>query len=69
MKKKINLVWPQYIKNKSGKITHVYIPIEAYEKIEKDLKEWKRIQKEEGVRWVKLRARRVSKKPVVKAKK
>lgn len=55
-------VWPQYIKNKSGKITHVYIPIEAYEQIDKDLKEWEKIQKKEGVKWVKLRPVGVKKK-------
>ena len=50
--KKQKIVWPQYVKDSKGKILSVYIPIEAWEKIQKDLKDWERIQKEEGVKWV-----------------
>ncbi len=51
---KKNVVWPQYVKNDSGKITHVYISIEAYGVINKELKEYAKIKKNEGVRWVQV---------------
>ena len=53
MKKK-EYIEPQYIKNSKGKVTHVYLPIDDYEIIQKRLKKWEQIQKKEGVRWVKV---------------
>jgi hypothetical protein len=53
MKKK-NTVWPQYVKNAQGKTTHVYLPIEAYEAINKELEEYKQVQKQEGIRWIQV---------------
>lgn len=53
MKKK-NIIAPQYVKNAQGKLTHVYLPIDAYEVLSKKLKEYEEIKKEEGVRWVQI---------------
>lgn len=50
--KKQKIVWPQYVKDDKGKVIEVYIPIEAWEKIQKDLNDWEIIKKEEGVKWV-----------------
>jgi hypothetical protein len=61
--KKFDVVWPQYLKNSKGTVTHVYLPIEAYEAIDKELKEYEKIQKAEGVAWVKVPA---AQKPVKK---
>jgi len=52
--KKRNIVWPQYVKNPQGKTTHVYLPIEAYEALNKELNVYEKIKKEKGVRWVRI---------------
>ncbi|MFH0898617.1 MAG: hypothetical protein V1855_03490 [bacterium] len=51
---KKNIVWPQFVKNDQGKTTHVYIPIEAYEIINKELEEYEKIKKKEDIRWIKV---------------
>lgn len=62
MKKKSNkVVLPQYVKNDKGKVIEVYIPIDTFELMQKKLNEWEKIQKEEGVKWVKLKATKVTK--------
>ena len=53
MKKK-NIEWPQYIKDAKGKITHVYLPMEAYEVISKELKEYEALTKKNGIQWVEV---------------
>ena len=53
MKKKSNkVVLPQYVKNDKGKVIEVYIPIDTFELMQKRLKEWEKVKKEEGVKWV-----------------
>jgi len=53
MKKK-NQIWPQYVKNSKGKVTHAYLPIDAYDAIKKELKEYEEIKKSKGIRWVQI---------------
>ena len=52
--KKCGVIHPQLIKNEKGKTTHVYLSIKDFEGLIERVEEWKKIQKEKGVRWVKL---------------
>jgi|GEM_PF-2206492 hypothetical protein len=61
MKKKKE-IFPQYIKNASGKTTYVYLPFDTYESMMVACKEWKKIQKEKGVRWVQISREKPEKK-------
>lgn len=45
---------PQFVKDAHGTTTHVYLTLEAYEAMIQACKEWKKIQKEKGVRWVQI---------------
>jgi hypothetical protein len=45
---------PQFVKDAHGTTTHVYLPLKAYEAMIQTCNEWKKIQKEKGVRWVQI---------------
>ena len=45
---------PQYVKDSKGKTTHIYIPYLNYKSIEDKLKEYERVKKEEGIKWIQI---------------
>jgi hypothetical protein len=67
--KKKSVIAPQYVRSHQGKTTHVYLSIEAYEALSKKLKEYEKIKKEEGVRWVQISQEKHGKKMANKKKK
>ncbi len=52
--KKNDVIEPLFVKNAQNKTTHVYLSLEDYQFVLKRLKEWDKIQKEKGVKWVKI---------------
>ena len=54
-KKIYQSIKPEYIKDKTGKITNVCLDIKTYQAIVRACKEWENIQKKEKVRWVKVK--------------
>ncbi len=54
MKKKNDVIWPQYLKSANNKTTHVYLPIKVYEKMLSEVKEYEELQRKKHVAWVKV---------------
>ncbi len=42
-------IHPKYIKNEKGKTTGIYLNLEVYEAIQKNLQEWDKIKKQDRI--------------------
>jgi hypothetical protein len=54
MKKKTTPPTPAYTKRGKSKVSYVYLALDVYKRMEKELREYERIKKKEGIRWVQV---------------
>ena len=60
---------PHFVKNVQGGITQVHVPLDMYNNMMNRVKEYEKIQKKEGVRWVQVSGQKSKKHKKAKAPK